>query len=247
MMDKYYFYQSYYEALKGLKASTRYAIREAIDRYMFEDIEPVFKDTLSKSIWMLILPTLRLSKVRYANGKQTKSKDEANQKQTRSKMEANQKQTQSKTEGNPQVCSSISKDKGERIKDKGEEKKDKEKSATAATVSRFIKPTLEQVKQYVAEKGYHFDAVAFHAFYESKGWRVGNQPMKSWEAACVTWEKREPHPEVKEEVKPKPVPKVTQCPKCGSYDLGYTLDRVVCRGCGAVYDFNHSKGKWEEC
>ena len=104
-MDKYYFYQSYYEALKGLKASTRYAIREAIDRYMFEDEEPEFKDTLSKSIWMLILPTLRLSKVRYANGKQTKSKDEANQKQNGSKSEANSKQNQSKAEGNPQVCS----------------------------------------------------------------------------------------------------------------------------------------------
>jgi len=244
-MDKYYYYQSYYEALKGLKASTRYAIREAIDKYMFEDEEPAFKDTLSNSIWMLLLPTLRLSKVRYANGKQTKSKDEAKPKQNESKPEANLKQSQSKVEGNPQFCSSISKEKGERRKDKGEEKKDKEKSANAATVARFIKPTLDQVKEYVAEKGYHFDAVAFHAFYESKGWRVGNQPMKSWEAACITWEKREPHPDVKEEVKQKPVPKVTQCPTCGSYELRITLDRVMCKSCGAVYDYNHTKAKWE--
>ena len=38
--------------------------------------------------------------------------------------------------------------------------------------------------------GYKFDAEAFCAFYESKGWRVGNQPMRSWKAACVTWPKR---------------------------------------------------------
>lgn len=46
------------------------------------------------------------------------------------------------------------------------------------------------------------------------------------------------------EIKKKPVPVVTQCPACGSYDLAHTLDRVMCRGCGAVYDYDHSKGKW---
>ena len=29
------------------------------------------------------------------------------------------------------------------------------------------------------------------AFYESKGWMVGRNPMKSWPAACATWQKRE--------------------------------------------------------
>ena len=82
-MDKYYYYHSYHEALKGLPAKTRYIIREAIDRYMFDDLEPVFQDTLSKSIWLLILPTLKLSKVRYANGKQNRSKLEAKPKQSR--------------------------------------------------------------------------------------------------------------------------------------------------------------------
>lgn len=38
--------------------------------------------------------------------------------------------------------------------------------------------------------GYKFDAEQFCAFYESKGWKVGNQSMKSWKAACVTWHKR---------------------------------------------------------
>jgi hypothetical protein len=28
------------------------------------------------------------------------------------------------------------------------------------------------------------------AFYESKGWKVGNQPMKDWKAAVRTWEQR---------------------------------------------------------
>lgn len=54
----------------------------------------------------------------------------------------------------------------------------------------FRKPTIDEIKAYIAEKGYHFDAEQFFAFYESKGWKVGNQPMKDWKMACVTWEGR---------------------------------------------------------
>ena len=55
----------------------------------------------------------------------------------------------------------------------------------------FARPTLEEVKAYVIEKGYRFDPEAFYSFYESNGWKVGKNPMKSWKDACTTWEKRE--------------------------------------------------------
>lgn len=54
---------------------------------------------------------------------------------------------------------------------------------------RFTKPTVEEVAEYIAEKGYSFDAESFVAHYESNGWKVGKNPMKSWRSACVTWEK----------------------------------------------------------
>ena len=52
-------------------------------------------------------------------------------------------------------------------------------------------PTLEQVRQYIAEKGYHFDAETFHAHYEANGWVQGNarKPIKNWKACCVTFER----------------------------------------------------------
>jgi hypothetical protein len=56
--------------------------------------------------------------------------------------------------------------------------------------SRFQRPTVEQVREHCSAKGYTFDPEAFVAFYESKGWRIGKEPMKSWRAACVTWHKR---------------------------------------------------------
>ena len=49
-------------------------------------------------------------------------------------------------------------------------------------------PNVTEVKAYILEKGYHFSAEEFVAFYESNGWKVGKNPMKSWKAACVTWE-----------------------------------------------------------
>lgn len=57
--------------------------------------------------------------------------------------------------------------------------------------SAFKKPTLDELKAYIAEKGYTFSAEAFIDYYESNGWMVGRNHMKSWKAACNTWQRRE--------------------------------------------------------
>lgn len=54
--------------------------------------------------------------------------------------------------------------------------------------AKFTPPTDEEVADYVAGKGYHFNPAQFVPHYQSKGWKVGNQPMKDWRAACRTWE-----------------------------------------------------------
>ena len=56
---------------------------------------------------------------------------------------------------------------------------------------RFVPPSVDEVRAYCAERGYTFDSEAFVAFYESKGWKVGRNPMRSWQAACTTWQKRQ--------------------------------------------------------
>lgn len=59
---------------------------------------------------------------------------------------------------------------------------------TSTKPIRFIPPTDEEVTAYVKEKGYHFNPASFVPHYQSKGWKVGDQPMKDWRAACRTWE-----------------------------------------------------------
>ena len=55
------------------------------------------------------------------------------------------------------------------------------------------RPTLEEVQACIAERGYNVDAELFMNHYESNGWKVGKNPMKSWRAALVTWQKRNAH------------------------------------------------------
>jgi len=54
---------------------------------------------------------------------------------------------------------------------------------------KFEKPTIEQIRSYCLERKNNVDPEVFFDFYESKGWKVGNSPMKDWKACVRTWEK----------------------------------------------------------
>ena len=52
---------------------------------------------------------------------------------------------------------------------------------------RFMPPTVEEVEDYINEKGYSIDAHKFVDYYTANGWRVGKSPMKDWRAAVRNW------------------------------------------------------------
>ena len=57
-------------------------------------------------------------------------------------------------------------------------------------ILRMKKPTLRELREYAQSVGFdEFDAEEFLAHYESNGWMVGRVPMRSWQAAVVTWKK----------------------------------------------------------
>ena len=59
------------------------------------------------------------------------------------------------------------------------------------TKAFFKKPTVEEVHQYCEERKNKVCADAFIDFYESKGWQIGKEKMKSWKACVRTWENRD--------------------------------------------------------
>lgn len=56
-------------------------------------------------------------------------------------------------------------------------------------VSRFIKPSVEEIREYCTERNNQVDPQRFYDYYESNGWKVGKNPMKDWKAAVRTWER----------------------------------------------------------
>ena len=56
--------------------------------------------------------------------------------------------------------------------------------------TRFVKPTIEQVRAYCEKIQSSIDADYFYDHYESNGWKVGGKaPMKDWQATVRNWER----------------------------------------------------------
>lgn len=60
-----------------------------------------------------------------------------------------------------------------------------------AKSTRFVPPSVDEVKAYCQERNNSVDAESFVDFYESKNWMVGKNKMKDWKASIRTWERRE--------------------------------------------------------
>lgn len=52
---------------------------------------------------------------------------------------------------------------------------------------RFVKPTVEEVRQYCIERNNNVNAEQFFDYYESNGWKVGKNSMKDWKATVRRW------------------------------------------------------------
>ena len=55
----------------------------------------------------------------------------------------------------------------------------------------FVKPTVEEIAAYCKEKNYNINAQQFYNYYESNGWKIGRNAMKSWQAAVQNWNIRD--------------------------------------------------------
>ena len=185
MADKFAFFASYYEALKELPPEEFKAVMVAMCERAFNGNE-VELDGTAKGFYILIKPiiekSIALSEIRSEQGKKggRPSQDKASEKQTESKSKANRKQIDSKSKADKDK----EKDKEKDIKRKTEQK---EKVAGAP---RFVKPTVAEVSEYCKERGNTVNPESFVDFYESKGWKVGSNPMKDWKACVRTWEQR---------------------------------------------------------
>ncbi|MEG1644022.1 MAG: hypothetical protein RR293_07765 [Bacteroidales bacterium] len=78
------------------------------------------------------------------------------------------------------------------------------------TAKQFTPPSIEDVQSFISEKEYSVNAKSFISFYTSKNWYIGENKMRDWKAAIVTWEerpnsdfKKDPHPFVAHNINKK--------------------------------------------
>lgn len=72
-----------------------------------------------------------------------------------------------------------------------EENKEEGEQAPTHPKARFLKPTLEEIREYCLSRNNYVDPERFFDYYEANGWKVGKNPMKDWRATVRTWESRE--------------------------------------------------------
>lgn len=58
------------------------------------------------------------------------------------------------------------------------------------TNNKFSSPSIEQIQQYAAENNLPDCAEDFFLYYDSNGWMVGKNKMKSWKSAYSRWVKQ---------------------------------------------------------
>ena len=188
--------------MKDLPAATQVLLYNAIADYALYDIVPDFGDDgIARGFFALMRPQIDANNRRRdagaRGGRPLKSPEDepfADQQETIEEPNANQGETKAKPCDNQTVTNAEPKEK-EKANDKAKANEHVEvhaKSSSADQPRRFVKPAVEEIRAFCAERGNGIDPQRFFDYYEARGWLIGSQPMKNWQAAVRTWEGREP-------------------------------------------------------
>jgi len=184
--DSFIFYRSFFSATKHLNQVEKAQLFEAICSYALDGKLSLLEGT-PQGMFELIKPQLDANRKRFENG--------CKKKQKISKTEAKNKQTISKDEANVNVNVNVNHNeecKSELINDN---LNNNSKGVEIDTVKlmeidniknkRFIKPTIQEIKDYCLERNNNIDAEHFFNYYETRNWK----DIKNWKACIITWEK----------------------------------------------------------
>ena len=180
------FYASFARALKRIrKDADRAKAYDAIIDYALSGAEPDL-EALPDSVALafeLIRPNLDSAKRKSEGGKSGSPGKESSKKEERQEKDTGK------------ILERCREDSGN--EKEGEKEKEKENECYIPHTpqgedkprKRFTPPSVEEVAAYCRERKNGVDPQRFVDFYASKGWKVGNQPMKDWRAAVRTWER----------------------------------------------------------
>lgn len=187
--DSFIFYGSFYEAISCLDDATRLQCYDAVASYAITGIDPELNG-VAKAIFALIKPQIDANNKRYNNGcKGAEYGKKGGRPVTKNPIgdnDENPKETPNEKENE-----NVNENENEKEKENESPSETKREKQAKEKRTRFSAPSVDEVRDYCRERGNSIDAETFVDFYASKGWKVGSSPMKDWQSAIRTWEKRE--------------------------------------------------------
>ena len=190
------FWRSWHEQCELLDDADRLAYMDAIRRYAFDGTVPS-KDSVSPIVYAMFLGVIPGidSNIAVRSGGAPKGNQNARKKQL---IKNNSKQPVDSTScfnfdnqlNNQQM--NLNEMNLNEMKINEEEEGDVSPSAPSKN-SRFVPPDESEVASWLkcekqlSEREAGRIAMCFISFYESKGWMVGRNKMKSWKAAAAGW------------------------------------------------------------
>jgi hypothetical protein len=94
------------------------------------------------------------------------------------------------------------------LQEQEQEQEQEQKKKGPQAANGFVIPTLEEIASYCNDRNNNVDPEAFIDFYSAKGWMIGKNKMKDWQASVRTWEKRgseNSHPSLLDGIDPEDV------------------------------------------
>lgn len=170
-LESFVFYRSFRDAIEEMPDDEKLATLLGICDYALYGVEPKLKDVMSRAVFTVARPSIDANNCRRTNGKKggrppKKPMVSNSENQWFSKSESTETESESGSGAN------------------GADKPPKR--------TRFIPPTVEEVKAYCQERGSGIDADSFVDYYQARGWKLGRgQTMRDWRASIRTWERRE--------------------------------------------------------
>ena len=186
--------------MKELPVETQALLYNALADYALYDIVPEFGDDVyARGFFALMRPQIDANNRRRdagaRGGRPAKSVDDDGceaPRETDEEPNANQSETIAKPCNNQTVTMTEPKEKGNGKANANGNAKRNAKSVSVDKARSFAIPTMEEIRAFCVERGNGIDPQRFYDYYEAKGWLIGSQPMKNWQAAVRCWEGREP-------------------------------------------------------
>lgn len=198
--ESFIFYRSFYEAVDSLPLENQARIYKAIASYALNG-EIIKLNQWENALFKTIRPQLDANQKRFENGcKGAEYGKLGGAPKGNQNARKNPKTTPKQPQDNPKTTPNVNDNVNVNDNESKEESVKEEKTTSLAVQSpaahtikseRFTRPTLEEVAAYCAERGNSVDPQRFIDYYTSKGWKVGNAPMKDWRAAVRTWERKD--------------------------------------------------------